>query len=69
VSETSDWQFVCLPSSPQYCGATPTERVPFFGIAVSSTTSTASPPPSNPSACSASTRHSGASSHFVLLTK
>ena len=32
VSETSTWQFAVLPSSPQYCGATPTEAVPFLGM-------------------------------------
>src|SRR2546430_5914364 len=31
-----------LPRDEAYCGATPTERSPFFGIAVSSMTSTAS---------------------------
>ena len=34
-----------LASVEAYCGATPTERSPFFGIAVSSMTSTASLPP------------------------
>ena len=42
VRDTSDWQFACLPSAPQYCGATPTEAVPFLGSAVSSTTRTGS---------------------------
>src|SRR4051812_10503403 len=45
VSETSAWQFARLPSWPQYCRATPTERVPFFGSAVSSITNAASGQP------------------------
>src|SRR3954465_13893705 len=56
VSETSAWQLARLPSWPQYCRATPTESVPFFGRAVSSITNTASGPPTRRSACSASTR-------------
>jgi hypothetical protein len=69
VSETSAWQLACLPSSPQYCGATPTDSVPLFGTPVSSITSTASAPPTRRSARSASTRQSGASSQAGLLTK
>ena len=38
VSDTSVWQFAVLPSAEAYCGATPTECLPFFGIAVSSIT-------------------------------
>src|SRR5258707_2674097 len=41
VSDTRVWQFAVLPSAEAYCAATPTECVPFFGIAVSSITSTA----------------------------
>ena len=40
-----------LPRDEAYCGATPTERSPFFGIAVSSTTSTASLPPTRQRHC------------------
>jgi hypothetical protein len=36
VSDTRVWQFAVLPSADAYCGATPTECVPFLGIAVSS---------------------------------
>ena len=36
VSETSVWQLAFLPSDEAYCGATPTECLPFFGSAVSS---------------------------------
>src|SRR5580692_6082041 len=50
VSDTMVWQFAVLPSAEAYCGATPTECVPFLGIAVSSITSTASPPPTSLSA-------------------
>jgi hypothetical protein len=45
VSDTDVWQLAVLPRDEAYCGATPTERSPFFGIAVSSMTSTASLPP------------------------
>src|SRR3954465_14727395 len=48
VSETSTWQFATLPSSPQYCRATPTESSPFLGTPTSSTTSTAPTPPPRP---------------------
>ena len=44
------------PRQPQYCRATPTESLPFFGRAVSSTTSTASGPPTSASASPARTR-------------
>jgi hypothetical protein len=47
VSDTRVWQFAVLPSAEAYCAATPTECVPFFGIAVSSITSTASLPPTS----------------------
>src|SRR5262249_15980072 len=43
VSDTRVWQFAVLPSAEAYCGATPTECLPFLGIAVSSITSTADP--------------------------
>src|SRR5690348_4528039 len=36
VSDTRVWQFAVLPSAEAYCAATPTECVPFLGIAVSS---------------------------------
>jgi hypothetical protein len=48
--DTRVWQLAVLPSAEAYCGATPTECVPFFGIAVSSITSTASLPPTRLSA-------------------
>src|SRR5665648_281826 len=35
VSDTNVWQLAVLPRDDAYCGATPTERSPFFGIAVS----------------------------------
>src|SRR5215468_5572815 len=41
VSDTKVWQLAVLPSAEAYCAATPTECVPFLGIAVSSITSTA----------------------------
>src|SRR5258708_29750396 len=47
VSDTRVWQFEVLPSAEAYCGATPTECVPFLGSAVSSITSTASLPPTD----------------------
>src|SRR6266404_4371400 len=50
VSDTNVWQLAVLPRDEAYCGATPTERSPFFGIAVSSMTSTASLPPTRRSA-------------------
>src|ERR1035441_5979374 len=34
---TATWQLSCFPVCPQYCRATPTEWVPFFGRPVSST--------------------------------
>src|SRR5205809_1035948 len=34
---TATWQLSRLPSWPQYCRATPTESLPFFGRPVSST--------------------------------
>ncbi|SFB65475.1 hypothetical protein SAMN04244571_04832 [Azotobacter beijerinckii] len=39
ASETliATWQLSCLPSTPQYWRATPTECRPFFGKPVSST--------------------------------
>src|SRR6266481_6751782 len=50
VSDTSVWQLAVLPSAEAYCAATPTECVPFLGIAVSSITRTASLPPTSLSA-------------------
>src|SRR6266699_2152813 len=50
VSDTKVWQLAVLPSAEAYCAATPTECVPFLGIAVSSITSTASSPPTSLSA-------------------
>jgi hypothetical protein len=34
--ETAIWQLAILPSAPQYCRCTPTERSPCFGNPVSS---------------------------------
>jgi hypothetical protein len=50
VSDTRVWQLAILPSVEQYCGATPTECLPFLSIAVSSITNTASRPPTSLSA-------------------
>jgi hypothetical protein len=36
VSDTRVWQFAVLPNAEAYCAATPTECMPFLGIAVSS---------------------------------
>jgi hypothetical protein len=47
VSDTRVWQFAILPSAEAYWEATPTECMPFLGIAVSSITGTASLPPTN----------------------
>src|ERR1022692_4455768 len=34
--KTPDWQLAVLPSAPQYCGATPTEALPFLGNSLGS---------------------------------
>jgi hypothetical protein len=47
VSDTKVWQLAILPSVEQYCGATPTECLPFLSMVVSSMTSTASRPPTS----------------------
>src|SRR5262249_33015257 len=47
VSDTRVWQFAILPSAEAHWEATPTECMPFLGIAVSSITGTASLPPTN----------------------
>jgi hypothetical protein len=69
VSDTSVWQLAFLPKAEAYCGATPTECVPFFGSAVSSTIRKASSPPSNASAWRTSSCSSGAASQTPALTK
>src|SRR5215218_231461 len=69
VSETRTWQFACLPRAPQYWRATPTERRPFLGKAVSSITSTALGPPTRASAFPARTARKGASSQAGLAMK
>ena len=69
VSDTRVWQLACLPSAEAYCGATPTEALPFFGSAVSSTTSTASSLLSSPSALRANSSSSGAVSQLPAETK
>src|SRR6266496_4032347 len=48
--DTSVWQLAFLPRAEAYCGATPTECLPFFGNAVSSITNTASLLPTSRSA-------------------
>ncbi len=50
VTDTSVWQFAFLPSADAYCGATPTDAVPFYGKAVSSMISHALSPPTSASA-------------------
>ena len=62
VNDTSVWQLAVFPSADAYCGETPTECSPFFGMAVSSITSTASPPPTSLSAWTRSSASSGAAS-------
>src|SRR3546814_6602835 len=59
VTDTSVWQFAFLPSADAYCGATPTDAVPFFGNAVSSMISHALSPPTSASACSHRVASSG----------
>lgn len=63
VTETNDWQFAVFPSEDAYCGATPTERSPFFGRQVSSMTRKASSPPTSLSASVRSATSRGALSH------
>src|SRR6516165_7945976 len=62
VSDTKVWQLAVLPSAEAYCAATPTECVPFLGIAVSSITSTASSPPTSLSAWISSSVSTGVAS-------
>ena len=69
VRETRDWQFAFLPSWPQYCRATPTDRVPFLGRAVSSITREAFAPPTSRSASRASSAQRGLSSQAGLAMK
>lgn len=69
VSDTNVWQLAVLPSVVAYCGATPTERLPFFGNAVSSMTKTASAPPTRRSASSSSARCSGPSFQIPAAMK
>jgi hypothetical protein len=40
--KTTDWQLAVLPSAPQYCGATPTEALPFLGNSLGSRLQTSS---------------------------
>lgn len=61
-------QVAFLPSWPQYCGATPSDSVPFLGSAVSSITSQAGGQPTSLSASRASTDHSGLSSQAGLAS-
>src|SRR5262249_40568130 len=69
VSDTRVWQFAVLPSADAYCGATPTECVPFLGIAVSSITSTASLPPTSLSAWTSSSVSTGVASQTPPVMK
>lgn len=69
VSDTSVWQLAFLPNMEAYCGATPTEAVPFFGKAVSSTIRTASGPPTSRSACASRSAPSGSASQLPAETK
>src|SRR5258708_1304737 len=62
VSDTKVCQLPALPSAEAYCAATPTECVPFLGIAVSSITSTASSPPTSLSAWISSSVSTGVAS-------
>jgi hypothetical protein len=65
------WHLTYLLSAEAYCGATPTEALPFLGSEVSSTTITAfSPlPPSSTSALRASSSRSGDASQVPAETK
>src|SRR6266705_2120435 len=69
VSDTNVWQLAFLPKADAYCEATPTECLPFFGIAVSSITSTASLPPISLSAWIRSSFSSGVASQTPAATK
>src|SRR3954471_19662319 len=69
VRETSDWQLARLPSWPQYWRLTPTEWRPCFTSAVSSTTSTASGPPTKRSAARTSSSSRGAVAQGEAETK
>jgi hypothetical protein len=69
VSETSAWQLARLPSWPQYWRFTPTERRPCFTSAVSSTTSTASGPPTSRSAALTSSSANGGMAQGEVETK
>src|SRR5262249_61779916 len=69
VSDTRVWQFAVLPSAGAYCGATPTECVPFLAIAVSSITSTASLPPTSLSAWTSSSVSTGVASQTPAAMK
>ena len=69
VSDTNVWQLAVLPKAEAYCGATPTECIPFFGNVVSSTTRTASAPPTSLLAWLASSSSNGVSSQTPSETK
>src|SRR5205823_13668237 len=69
VSDTSVWQLAVLPSAEAYCAVTPTECVPFLGIAVSSITSTASLPPTSLSAWTSSSVSTGVASQTPAAMK
>src|SRR5262249_20577625 len=69
VSDTRVWQLEVLPSAEAYCAATPTECVPFLGIAVSSITSTPSPPPTSLSVWTSSSVSTGVASQIPAAMK
>jgi DNA replication protein DnaC len=69
VSETSDWQLAVFPRAEAYCGATPTERHPFLGNAVSSMTRNPALSPTSASAFCSRAASSGALSHTPAATK
>src|SRR5262249_28064242 len=69
VSDTKVWQLAVLPNAETNCEATPTECVPFLGIAVSSITSTASSPPTSLSAWISSSVSTGVASQTPAAMK
>src|SRR5262249_46868101 len=63
------WQLTVFPSAEVYCAATPTECMPFLGIAVSSITNTASLPPTSSSAWLSSSVSTGLASQTPAAMK
>ena len=67
---TATWQLSCLPNTPQYWRATPTECLPFFGKLVSSMIQNAPADKSILGTTHWLTRRSiSASDHCALATK